>query len=268
MNQERKSLIIRVAVLLLIGILSATVVANWTSSVSHHTKTLAALDEKKDNVLKLAAGSTASSAGITLIPGDAGTPIADKLADLSKYFLLILCAIYFEKYLLTMTGLLAFRFLIPAACLILIATDLYKKDLFGLITRGKLRRFAGKLVAFGLIMYLMVPLSILLSGSIEHTYQDQINETIEAAQKNTEAVEKSASDQEDQSAWDKLVSKFENGVSGLVEQFEKTLSSMLEAIAVLIVTSCLIPILVLVLLVWVAKMLFAPEWNLREKLSR
>ena len=37
MNQERKSLIIRVAVLLLIGILSATVVANWTSSVSHHT---------------------------------------------------------------------------------------------------------------------------------------------------------------------------------------------------------------------------------------
>ena len=100
-----------------------------------------------------------------------------------------------------------------------------------------------------------------LSGAIEHTYQDSINETLDNAQKNTEAIEKNASD-EDESAWSRFISKFENGVSGLVEQFENTLSSMLEAIAVLIVTSCLIPILVLVFLVWIAKTLFGPEWAL------
>ena len=263
MNKEKRTILIWIAALLLVGILSATVVAGWASSVKYHTRAIAALDEKKENVMKLAAGATASSAGITLIPGDAGTPIADKLADLSKYFLLILCAIYFEKYLLTMTGLLSFRFLIPIACVILILTLLYRKESYGVISRDKLRRFAGKLIAFGLIIYLLVPVSIVLSNSIERTYQDQINETLDNAHKNTEAIEKSASDEEDQSAWDKLVSKFENGVSGLVEQFENTLSSMLEAIAVLIVTSCLIPILVLVFLVWIAKLLFAPEWNLR-----
>ncbi len=267
MDKEKKKLMIIVAVLALIAILSATVVASWTSSVEHHTKAIAALDEKKDNVLKLAAGATASSAGITLIPGDAGTPIADKLADLSKYFLLILCAIYFEKYLITLTGLLSFRFLIPAACILLIITYLWQREDYGFISRIKIRRFAGKLVAFGMIIYLLVPVSILLSGAIEHTYQDSINETLEAAQKNAEAIEKNASD-EDESAWKRFISKFENGVSGLVDQFETTLSSLLEAIAVLIVTSCLIPILVLVFLVWIAKTLFGPEWALASALKK
>ena len=43
---------------------------------------------------------------------------------------------------------------------------------------------------------------------------------------------------------------------------------MLEAIAVLIVTSCLIPILVLIFLVWIAKMLFGPDWAIMESLKR
>ena len=147
-------------------------------------------------------------------------------------------------------------------------TLLYRREQYLIISREKLRRLAAKLIAFGLIIYLLVPCSIVLSTAIENTYQDSIDETIQNARENTEAVEKSASDQEDQSAWDKLVSKFEGGVSGLVKQFEKTLSSMLEAIAVLIVTSCLIPILVLVMLVWIAKMIFAPDWSLREMISK
>ncbi len=267
MNTKYKNLILA-ALFILIGVLSLTVVAGWTSSVANHTRSISSLDEKKDNVLKLTAGATASSAGITLIPGDAGTPIADKLADLSKYFLLILCAIYLEKYLLTLTGLLAFRVLIPVACLVLAVTYVLKREDYFLISREKLRRFAGKLVAFSLIIYLLVPLSTALSGTIERTYQDSINETLRVARENTEAIEKSASEKEDQSAWDKLISKFENGVSGLVDQFEGTLSSMIEAIAVLIVTSCLIPVLVLVLLVWITKMLFAPDWNLRQMMKK
>ena len=130
-----------------------------------------------------------------------------------------------------------------------------------------MRRFAAKLAAFGLIIYLLVPMSIVLSGAIEHSYQDSISETIESAQKNTEELEKSSSS-EDESAWKRFISKFENGVSGLIDQFESTLSSMLEAIAVLIVTSCLIPILVLIFLVWIAKMLFGPDWAIIESLKR
>ena len=64
-------------------------------------------------MLELTAASTAASAAITLLPGDTATPIAEKLADLSGYFLIVLCAIFLEKYLLTITSYVSFTILIP-----------------------------------------------------------------------------------------------------------------------------------------------------------
>lgn len=72
-------------------------------------------------MLELTAASTAASAAITLLPGDTATPIAEKLADLSGYFLIVLCAIFLEKYLLTITSYVSFTILIPAACALGIA---------------------------------------------------------------------------------------------------------------------------------------------------
>lgn len=83
------------------------------ASAETHAASLTALEEKQSTVLELAAASTAASAAITLLPGDAATPIAEKLADISGYFLLALCAIYLEKYLLTVTAYAAFRLLVP-----------------------------------------------------------------------------------------------------------------------------------------------------------
>ena len=86
--------------------------------------------------------STAASAAITLLPGDAATPIAEKLADISGYFLLALCAIYLEKYLLTVTAYATFRLLVPAACLLLAAI----LSLFGFTRDGRLSVAEGLLV--------------------------------------------------------------------------------------------------------------------------
>ena len=81
--------------------------AKYTSSptMKINAHAIQSLDDKKTTALELTAAATAASAAITLIPGDAGTPIADKLADLSSYFLIVVCAIYLEKYLVTITGL-------------------------------------------------------------------------------------------------------------------------------------------------------------------
>ena len=109
------------AALLAAAILSFALVTPWAASAETHAASLTALEEKQSTVLELAAASTAASAAITLLPGDAATPIAEKLADISGYFLLALCAIYLEKYLLTVTAYAAFRLLVPAACLLLAA---------------------------------------------------------------------------------------------------------------------------------------------------
>ena len=107
-----------IIVLLVIATLSFSAGAKYAAAPEHHKETIAALDEKKDTVLELTVAATATSALITLIPGDVGTPIAEKVADLSGYLLIVLCAVFLEKYLVTLTGYAAFKLFIPAACVL------------------------------------------------------------------------------------------------------------------------------------------------------
>ena len=72
------------AALLAAAILSFALVTPWAASAETHEASLTALEEKQSTVLELAAASTAASAAITLLPGDAATPIAEKLADLLR----------------------------------------------------------------------------------------------------------------------------------------------------------------------------------------
>lgn len=98
-----------------------------------------------------------------MIPGDTATPIATKLADLTSCFLLILCTIFLEKYLLTITGYAAFKILIPIALLLVIIRIYWPKDI--------LVKLALKLGLFGLFLFATVPASVFVSDLIEKTYR-------------------------------------------------------------------------------------------------
>ena len=76
-------------ILLLVAILSITVIGKYASAPENHQKTIASLDEKKQTVMELTAASTVTSALITLLPGDTATPIAEKMADVSGYLLVV-----------------------------------------------------------------------------------------------------------------------------------------------------------------------------------
>lgn len=89
------------------------VISRVTSSPKIYSSTISSLDNKKETVMALSAAAATTSAAITLLPGDTMTPIADKMADLTSYFLIILCVIYLEKYLLPILGYLVFGILIP-----------------------------------------------------------------------------------------------------------------------------------------------------------
>ena len=207
------------------------------------------LDDKKTTVLELTAASTAASVAVSMVPGDAGTPIAEKLADLSGYSMLILCALFLEKYLVTITGAAAFRFLIPGCCLLYLAGVFNPKW-------ENFKPIARKVGAFALVLYFIIPVSVETSKMIEKTYQDSIQETINTAKEDAAEIQDYAGSSEDESLWSKFISTIEGGVSGITAQFEQTLNNFIEAIAVLIVTSCVIPILVLVFMVWIIRMTF------------
>lgn len=207
----------------------------------------ASIDEKTATVLRLTATATVTSAGISAIPGDTATPIAEKLADFSEYFLLILCVLYAEKYLLAILPAGVFRLLVPLACLF-----------FAVGTVRSSRRWAmqgGKLLLVGLLMLCVIPVSLRVSDTIYDAYQDSINATISAAEELTETTDELVQAQEDQGLIDKILGKLKETTGSLTNRAADTLKRFVEAMAVMIVTSCVIPVLVLLFFLWVIKQL-------------
>ena len=269
MENEKQKKIIFALIPIVIALLSFFVIARFTSSTEFNAKTIQSLDDKKTTVMELAAASTAASAAITLIPGDVGTPIANKLADLSSYFLIVLSAIYLEKYLVTITGYAAFKILVPIACVFFSGYLLWRKEI--------LRVVAQKFLLFGLAVYLVIPASVKVADMIETTYASSIESTIETAKQTTDEIEsetgesgqvddkssneKSQSDSDSDSKenaggfFSGLFNKVQEGVSTATANVETVLNNFIEALAILLVTSCLIPILVLIFFVWLVKML-------------
>lgn len=268
MKKAGKKKIALALTLLLLAVFSFFVVADYASSPEVHKNSIEKLDEKQETVMALAAGSTAASVGITLLPGDAATPIAEKLSDIATYLLWILCAILLEKYLVTITGYAAFKLLIPAA-LAGFALSLFWDN-------SSVKKLASKLLIFGTAIFLIIPVSVKVSSMIESTYEESIQmalETAKEAEEEARAAEAAEEDKiESESGTEKRHSGFWNkvtdSVSDMKESVANTASSLttnvaekakesvnqfLEATAVMLVTSCVIPIIVMLFFFWLVK---------------
>ncbi len=246
LNKTKKDIIIML-ILLLIAAVSFFWIAGIASSETSFPGTYQSLNEKSETVTELMGVTAASSTAISILPGDAGTPIAEQMADLSSYFMFILAAIYLEKWMVTITGMLAFRILIPLSCLLLIAARLFGN--------GTWKSVGIKLILFALMMFAIIPVSGIVTEKIDASYQSSIQQTIEESKKDAEEIRKKAAQEKDESKLDQLLSKIRGGVSGQLDRFQDTLNRLTESIAVLIVTSCAIPIAVLVFFLWLVKLL-------------
>ena len=172
-NSSLKIILISVSCIL-IAALSFFFLAGILSSPETYSGIIRSIDDKVETVLKLTASSTAASAGITAIPGDVGTPIAEKLADFSEYGILILCVLYAEKYLLSILGSGVFKFIIPIACMLYPLG--FFRDLEGI------KPILKKIAIVSLALYFVIPLSVHISDRIYETYQASIDNTISAAE--------------------------------------------------------------------------------------
>ena len=62
--------------------------------------------------------------------------------------------------------------------------------------------------------------------------------------------------------------KIAGGVSGLLEKGEQLLNQFIESIAVMFVTSCLIPIAVLMFVLWLVRVMFEVQINVPRELPK
>lgn len=243
--------------LVVIMLISIFGVAKLVTSPDFNASMIETLDEKKATVLKVSLSAAATSTALSLLPGDVASPIANEIAELTTYFIIILGAILLEKMLLSVIGHVTFVYIIPLAC-ILGVIYLYTK-------REVLKVLAIKMTIFGLVLFMAIPASIKVSELIYASYETQVAQTLQAAEANNAFIEEQKNDlaEEDKNWFEKasdylsnLTSKVGIGISSMIKKGEETLSYMMDTIAVLIITSCVLPIVVILIFTWIIKILF------------
>lgn len=247
-----KKLQIAFVVMLAVAIvLSCTLVGTKMTDPATYSQTIQVLDKSRTTVLGLSAASAAASAAISALPSDLCTPLAEQLSEFSTCFLLILSVVFLEKYLLTIFGFTACYLLIPGGCAALLINFFFP-------TRF-LQSVGPKLLALSAALLLVIPTSAWASQQVNSIYSASIEITVESANAVTENLTGEMSDGENTAVIDEaktILGDLSGSVAGVVDQFRYILNRFIEATAVMIVTNCLIPILVILFFAWMVKTLF------------
>lgn len=242
-----------------------------------YTSTNAVLDEQKSVTMGLVATTTSASIAISAIPGDVGSSISNQLADLSGKLAVILAIIYFEKFMMTTMGMVGM--IVMAIGVGFISFRYLKRRDWQ--QRPGLMQFGIKIMVVGLCIATLVPVSTGISSMINNEYQvyQQAETTQQTGTDANEQAQAESSEQQDESSdsssdtqssgniLDALGSVFSsgaeavaNGVSAVttgasdaVNALGNTLNSLIDTVAVMIVTSCLVPIVVLLFYFWIIK---------------
>lgn len=264
--------IIACAVLIALALVCALGVAPAWSSTEHFEAQIQTLDEKKNNVLGLVTTTTVASTALSAIPGDTATPLAEKLADLSSDLLIVLAVIYLEKFLITTLSYVSLTWLLPFALAVYgLLALLYTTNLVPNL-RSTARRIAWISLVFGIMLATVIPASIWVTDRIDQTYEESMVQAIDASDlvgsedatsdDATGAGADSSADStsDGSSIFDKITNFFEDtaetiteSAQGLSDSAISTITQLVDSMAVMIVTSCLIPLLVLVVFFWIAK---------------
>lgn len=244
--------------LVVLALLSGFVARPHYADTKTWDSTIEVIDQKKGNVLALTTSCVALSAGITALPGDTGTPVAEQLAQLSGNLGIVLAVLYLEKYLLTILWSVGLGILIPFS-FVLFAVSLGIHGRWS--TSAVLRRVATRVLVVAMIGMALVPASVWVSQKVDETYQVSIEQ---AEQKATSAAEASSSKSEKKSEakTDKnvleqltegassLLTSVTDSAKSMTDEVVQQVTDLIEGVIVMIVTSCVIPLLVLAAFLW------------------
>ena len=246
---ERNFRLVVAVVLVIAIILSVTVLGNKFTDPTTYSHSIEVLDDNKATVLSLAAAAAAASTAVSAIPDDTGSAISEELSEFTTWFMVTLAVIFLEKYLLTIFGAAACYILFPIGFGLLLVNCVLK--------RNHLKDIGKRLVTFGVVLLLIVPTSVWVSDHIRATYAESIEMTIQSASTAGDNVfSETSTEEENSKGLRSILTNVGDSVTGLLDQFKNLVNRFIEATAVMLVTTCLIPILVVLFLIWVMKTLF------------
>ena len=163
----------KILLAIFIMVLSIFVLAYKFPESSYVQETRESLEESKITVMEFSGATIAVSVAITALPDDFGSPLANTLADMNKYFIFIFAVLFVEKLIVVEGMKLSFVYIIPFACGLYILSVLFGKAVFKVL--------ASKLMILGLAVVLVIPLSTHITEKVCEDYLVYVDETIEEA---------------------------------------------------------------------------------------
>lgn len=243
----------KILLAVLIAVSSVSILAYKVPEHRYVKETLDSLEESRTTIMEFSGATIAVSLAITALPDDFGSPLASTLTDMNKYFVFIFAVLYVERLIVVEGMKLSFVYIIPIACILYILAVLSGKAFF--------KNFAAKLMVLGLAIVFVIPISTHVTEKVCDDYLVYVDETIAEADAGAEKVnEIMASGEEGTTVFDKLTDAFKTaiqGISDLLTYFENVLKKCVNSIAIMIVTTFVVPLLVLLLFRWLLKELFS-----------
>lgn len=254
MNREVLTKIILMVLCLGIGVCSLTYLRKKATDPKTYQKTIQSLDEKKTAITGVTAASAAASSALAAVPGDATTPIANQIVQMSSYLMIVVCVLVLEKSLITVMGFLAFRIIIPIACGCFAVYIFRKKDIW--------KTWTIKLSIFAIIVATVIPFSQKISDMIYEANQETVDQVTSLADQGIRIEEDDTKENKEKKSWlDSMVSKVKEGVSDAGKMANKLLNNFIDAIAIFVMTYCIIPILVILIMFRLVKVIFGAKMN-------
>lgn len=268
-NIRKKSTLIPIVVLIICILLSLFALRPALQSDRAKSYSMDYLDKKEKTVLTITAASATTSVVLAAIPSDATTPVAEKMADVTGYMAGVLVIVYLEKYLVSVVGTLASTLLIPVSLALLIV--------YMLLRKSWLKSLGIRILLLSVLLVGLVPLSVAFSKSVENVYQDNLTQSVQALQitenseskkeeKKTEKADSGKSKNPLQIIEDTLNNAKDNvadaaesvkgSVSAAADKVVNASKNFVELVAIMVLTSFLVPILTFILLLWAAKLIF------------
>lgn len=247
----------KLLLLIFIMVFSFCVLANKVPESEWVKSTKESLEENRQTIMEFSGATIATSLALSALPDDFASPLAGTLTDMNKYFVFIFAVLFVEELIVVEGINISFSYIIPFACLLYGLSILFKKELF--------KEFAIKIAILGLAIVVVVPVSTHFTESICDEYLAYVDETIaEADAGATKVNDVMATSNEDATIFDKLSDAFETAikdVTTLLEYFNNVIKKCVNSVAIMLVTTFVLPMLVLLFFRWLLNELFSLNLN-------
>ena len=249
----QKEKLAKILFMIFLMVLSFSVLTHIIPESKFVQETIQHLEESQNTIMKFSGTTIATSLSLSALPNDFASPLASTVSDLNTYFIFIFAVLFVEKLVVIEGIKIALVWMIPTACILYIVAILTSKEMF--------KNFAKKLLILGISIIMVIPISTHFTETVCADYLTYVDETIEEADAGANKInELMAEENEDATFFDKLTDAFKTAirdVNDLLAYFKNVVKKCVNSVAVMIVTTFVLPMLTMLLFRWLLTELFA-----------